>query len=627
MEKKTLIKPGRLFALSFSALGVVYGDIGTSPLYAFRQSFAHIPATSENILGVLSLIFWALILVISVKYLFFILRVDNDGEGGTVALLSLLRRKDYSRKAYTCFFLLGLFGTALLFSDGMLTPAVSVVSAVEGLSIVSPYFKGFIIFLAFIILLWLFLFQWRGTERVGVFFAPFMLIWFITIGSLGLVNIIQNLTVLEAINPWHAFLLFQHYHLHAYLILSGVFLVVTGGEALYADIGHFGTLPIRTAWFSIVLPGLLLNYFGQGADAMINPGHLKSPFYFLAPHWFMFPLIIIATIATIIASQAIISAVFSLAKQAIALRLLPRMYTIFTSRELKGQVYIPTINFIMAIGTLWLVMTFKTSTNLANAYGLAVNLDMVVVTTLITILFYKRLLWSLPKVILFGCIFLFIDFSFLGANGFKIIYQGWFPVAFAIMGTLIMLVWRQGLKLLYEFRIKKGTTLNEIASKMYSENIVRIPGIGVFITEAYDQGGTCLLYYLQSNKMVHETTVLLSVEIENKPIVSIDNRVEMLKRVASFYQIKLHYGFMQVIDVPNTLEKCIELRILPFSKSGEEITYYLEMIKAQIIKKANSIPLWQRKLFAIMLNNLRHDISFYRLPVNFTIIFGTYHEI
>ncbi|OGT48120.1 MAG: hypothetical protein A3F17_01005 [Gammaproteobacteria bacterium RIFCSPHIGHO2_12_FULL_41_15] len=629
MKKSAANKKPRLIPLSVAALGVVFGDIGTSPLYAVRESLRYVQPNQDNILGVLSLIFWALIVVISIKYLIFIFRADNEGEGGTIALISLLKSKELAfKKSFAIIFLISLFGTSLLFADGMITPAISVLSAVEGLSIIYAPFSSFTISIAFIILLLLFSLQAHGSEKVGHLFGPIMIVWFITIAILGILSIKAHPVILKAVNPWYAILLFKHYHYLTLLILTGVFLVVTGGEALYADISHFGKTPIRLLWFSFVLPALLLNYFGQGADLLFSPQDIKNPFYLLAPHWLLYPLLLLATLATIIASQAVLSAVFSLAKQALTIHILPRMNVIFSSRLIRGQVYVPFINFIMAIGTLSLLITFQTSSNLAAAYGLAVNLVMIIVTFLVAIISYKLWHWGKIAVTLFSVVFLSMDCLFLVANSLKIFQKGWFTIVFAIIGTLIMLCWRNGLMLLREASSKRKITVEEISRKIHSENIIRVPGVAIFIDEPYDESKSCVFRHLESTNTIHEVTLLIDVAIENKPVISIHNRIENIKQTVGVYHIRLHYGFMQAVDIPNTLRICNEMKILPYLSGKTKFTYYLEMVNVFYGSKINvNTPQWQKRIFTGLLNTLPQNINFYHLPHNQTIMIGTYYDI
>ncbi|MCW5583767.1 MAG: KUP/HAK/KT family potassium transporter, partial [Gammaproteobacteria bacterium] len=505
-------------SLTVAALGVVYGDIGTSPLYAIRESLQGLPASPENVLGVLSLIFWSLILVISIKYLCYILRADNDGEGGVLALLALLKREN--GHSYKILFLIGLLGAGLLLGDGMLTPAISVVSAIEGLQVISPTFAQFILPLTCLILLALFFFQHHGTAKIGKYFGPIILLWFITLAILGGLKILDNPTVMIALNPYYAIEFFIHNGWVGYAELGGVFLVVTGGEALYADLGHFGKTPIRLGWFFVTLPGLLLNYFGQGAYLLQHPETIVNPFYSIAPSWFSHPLLIIATMATIIASQAVISATFSLTKQAVLLDLYPRLPIIQTSAKKKGQVYVPQMNAILALGTLILVIMFKNSSSLAHAYGIAVNLVMLGVTIMVTYVARIHWHWSILKVFSIFSLFLCIDIAFLGANAQKIITGGWVPLLFATICVIIMLTWRNGMDYLRKSYYMEKIDLKDIIEELNHPNLQYLPNsTTIFITDPYDKSGGALLHYLKLNRIKPEHILIVSITIENHPYI------------------------------------------------------------------------------------------------------------
>lgn len=617
----------KIFTLSLAALGVVYGDIGTSPLYAVRESLHGLNITPVNIYGVLSLIFWALVLVISTRYLSVFLRADNDGEGGVLALLALLKRQ--AGKSYRFLFLLGIIGAGLLLGDGMLTPAISVISAVEGLKVISLTFSEFVLPLTFIILLILFLCQRFGTAKIGFCFGPVILLWFIVIGVLGAVRIYQNPVVMDAINPYYAFEFFYHNGWTAYPLLGGIFLVITGAEALYADLGHFGRVPIRIGWFAVALPGLLLNYFGQGAYLLQFPKAIANPFYAIAPIWFSYPLLIIATIATIIASQAVISASFSLTKQAILLNLCPRLPIIQTSEEKRGQIYVPQINFILAIGTLFLVIVFKSSSALAGAYGLAVNLVMIIVAILVICVAYQFWHWSISKIIRVFAIFSLIDLVFLGANLLKIHNGGWIPLIFALVCTLIMITWHKGIRLLRSSFYMSKTALPELIKQLHFNRLKHLAdSTAIFITDPYDQGGGSLLHYLKLNHIMPELVLIVSINIENYPYVSEKKRYELTKLTKNMYRLTLHYGFIQIIDVPKALIQGNRMSVFPFILDIDHATFLVEIINIRMTqKKYPRLYFWQKKLFAFLLRNSSLDLEFYQLPYNRTIAIGTYCEI
>ncbi|KGP63043.1 potassium transporter Kup [Legionella norrlandica] len=615
----------RILPLSLAALGVVYGDLGTSPLYSLQQILPELSITSENILGVLSLVFWSLILVISTCYVTVFLRADNAGEGGILALLSLFKSHD---KPYPrVLFFIGIIGAGLLLGDGMLTPAISVMSAIEGLKVISPNFSHLVVPLSFTILLCLFLAQHFGTEKIGFSFGPVLLCWFITIGILGGIAIIHNPSVLVAVNPYYAFKFLYHGGWHAYILLSGVFLVITGAEAMYADLGHFGKAPIRIGWFFIVLPMLLLNYFGQGAYLLQNPQAISNSFYALAPPWFSYPLILIATIATIIASQAVISASFSLARQAILLNVCPRLSIIHTSKDERGQVYVPPINFVLAFGTLSLVVLFRSSHALASAFGMAVNLVMIIVALLV--IFVARLFWhwSIAKIIQVFSLFILIDLMFLGANLHKINQGAWIPLVFATLTGIVMITWSRGMDFLRSSYYMNKITLPEIIKQFEHKKLHCIEDLTtIFITDPYDKSGGIFLHYLELNHIIPKQVLIVSIVIENYPYVAIKKRYELQELTEEIYGLKLHYGFMQAINVPRALLQCKENKILPFPFDIENASFLAERINITITRKKH-LFYWQKKLFAFLLRNAALDIDLYHLPHNRTITIGTYCEM
>lgn len=617
----------RTFSLSLAALGVVYGDIGTSPLYALRESLNGLPASSENVLGVLSLIFWSLILVISIKYLCYILRADNDGEGGVLALLALLKREN--KYSYKFLFFIGILGAGLLLGDGMLTPAISVVSAIEGLQVISPSFSHFVIPLTVVILLILFLCQHHGTAKIGRYFGPVILIWFATLSILGAFRILQNPTVINAINPYYAIEFFHHNGWTGYALLGGVFLVVTGGEALYADLGHFGKTPIRLSWFVIALPGLLLNYFGQGAYLLKFPEAIVNPFYSIAPSWLSYPLLVIATMATIIASQAVISATFSLAKQAVLLELYPRISIIQTSAKDKGQIYVPHMNAILAVGTLLLVVTFKNSSALAHAYGIAVNLVMLGVTVMVMHVAHTYWKWSISKVITVFSFFLLIDFAFLGANIQKIISGGWVPLLFALVCAFVMVTWHKGMEYLRSSYYLGKIDLKSIVDQLSHQNLHYLPdSSAIFIADPYDKSGGGLLHYLKLNRIMPEHVLIVSVTVEGHPYVAKSQRYELSKLGKDIYRLTLHFGFMDEINLPESLSTASRMKIFPFSLDVSQATFLVEIPSVIATRRKRTLLFfWQEKLFAFLMRNAAIDIEFFQLPYNRTIAIGTYCEI
>jgi KUP system potassium uptake protein len=620
--KKTL-------TLSLGALGVVYGDLGTSPLYALQQTLPGEAIIRANIFGVLSLIFWSLILVISTCYVSVFLRADNEGEGGVLALLSLLKREN--TKFSPWLFLIGIVGAGLLLGDGMITPAISVISAIEGLKVISPDFSHLIVPISFVILLTLFLCQRFGTANISFYFGPILLCWFITIGTLGAIAIYHNPSVLYAINPYYAYEFFYHGGWHAYLLLGGVFLVITGAEAMYADLGHFGRNPIRIGWFAIALPALLLNYFGQGANLLRSPDAITNLFYTLAPDWFAYPLLILATIATIIASQAVITASFSLARQAILLNVCPRLSIIHTSQEETGQVYVPQINFILAMGTLSLVLIFKSSDGLAAAFGMAVNLVMLIVAILVMCVARQSWKWSLTKIFLVFSAVVLIDLAFLGANLHKIYQGAWIPLVFATLISTVMITWQKGVALLRNSFYMKKISVPDIIEQLDHSKLNYLEDLTtIFITDPYDSSGGSFLNYIKLNRILPKQVLIVSIVIENYPYISGKKGFELTKltKDKGIYTLVLHYGFMQSINIPKTLASAEKMKIFPFTLDVNKATFLVEIINIAMTKERYPrIFNWQKKLFGFLLRNSAQDIEFFRLPYSRTIAIGTYCEI
>lgn len=613
-------------SLILSALGVVYGDIGTSPLYAMRACLQGLPINLTDVLGVLSLIFWSLIIVISIKYLVFVFRADNNGEGGVLALLALLKQKQ--TKYEHLFYLLAIFGAGLIIGDGMLTPAISVTSAIEGLEIISSRFDVFIVPLAAAILIFLFLMQSKGTGKIGRAFGPIILIWFITIGTLGFLQIIKNPVVFNAINPYYAINFFSTNGVRGFFLLGGVFLVVTGGEALYADIGHFGKNPIRYSWFFIVLPGLLLNYFGQCANLLSHPEAIKNPFYLLAPDWFFIPLVILSTAATVIASQAVITATFSITKQAVLLGLYPRLPIIQTSKEHVGQVYIPQVNFFLMIGTLILIFSFKSSGAMTHAYGIAVNLDMLLVTTMVAYAARKVWNWHLWTVLLIFSFFFVIDAGFLGANIYKFTTGGWVPVLFAFFVAVVMFTWNNGMQFMQKNFYMQKDDITKILRQLRYKSLNQLPGVtGIFITDTYDQSGGSFLHFLKLSLAVPENILIVNYKVENIPYVDKKSRCEFAQLATRIHQLTLHYGFMDTISIPEALKLANQQKLLAFEIDVESATYLVEIPNVMASKSKRTLMFyWQEKLFAFLIRNYSANlnIEFYHLPYNRTIAIGTY---
>ena len=617
-------------SLSLAALGVVYGDIGTSPLYALRESLRGVPINLIDVLGVLSLIFWSLIFVISIKYLVILLRADNDGEGGILALSALIKRTNEHRSKL--FFVIGILGAGLMLGDGMLTPAISVISALEGVNVFVPSVASWIVPLTCMVLLALFYMQSFGTEKIGIIFGPIILLWFCTIAILGGVQIIKNPVVLKAINPWYAFEFFYQNGWTGYALLGGVFLVMTGGEALYADLGHFGKKPIRLTWFFLVLPCLLLNYFGQGAYLLTHPEGIANPFYMLAPEWLAFPLIILATLATIIASQAVISATFSITKQAVLLDLYPHLPIVQTSSQQRGQIYIPQMNLILAIGTIALVLLFRNSDALTHAYGIAVNLVMILTSVMVVYVILHLWHWNRALVTLLCVFFGVIDTAFLGANIQKLVTGGWVPVVFASICAFVMYTWNVGRRYLQKTYYMKKDVFSKILKQLDYKSLTRLPNTtAIFITDVYDKSGGGLLHFLKLNKTMPEYVLIINYTVENIPYVSSVNRYEISCLKNNICELTLHYGFMDTISIPQALYNANDRALLPFEIDVDTVMYFIEIpnVVASREQKKTMWFFWQEKLFSFLVRNYSANlnIEFYQLPYNRTVAIGTYYII
>jgi KUP system potassium uptake protein len=625
IEKKEQ-KPTFSAALSLAALGVVYGDIGTSPLYAMRESLGGLPINVTDVLGVLSLIFWALMLVISVKYLFLLFRADNDGEGGILALLALSKQTGTNRVRF--FFVLGILGAGLMLGDGMLTPAISVMSAMEGINIALPSLSALILPITCIILIGLFMIQSLGTARIGRLFGPIILIWFVTIALLGVFQIIDNPMVLKAVNPMYAVHFLEINGWRGYILLGGIFLVVTGGEALYADLGHFGKNSIRMSWFLVAFPALMLNYFGQGAYLLKHPEAITNPFYYLAPSWFAVPLLIIATAATIIASQAVISATFSMMRQAVLLGLYPHLSIIQTSHEKRGQIYIPQVNMILAIGTLLLVMVFKNSSDMTHAYGIAVNLEGLLSLVLVAYVAVRYWQWHALKLIfVFSCLGL-IDLAFLGANIQKLFTGGWIPIAFASVAAFIMYTWNKGQVYLKETYYAKKEAVSKTLRQFDYKSLTHVPNTtAIFITDIYDQSGGSFLDFLKFNRMLPARILLVKYRVEHIPYVSTVNRFEVNVLKENICELVLHYGFMDVVSIPHALYLASERNFLPFEINVDKARYIIEIPNVLALREKRTLWFyWQEKLFSFLVRNYsaNFNIEFYQLPYDRTVAIGTY---
>ena len=619
----------RLAKLTLAALGVVYGDIGTSPLYAMRQCFfgaAQLPVTQLSVLGVLSLIFWSLILVISVKYLVVVMRADNHGEGGILALLAMLDQWRRESRLGTMLVLTGLFGAALLYGDGMLTPAISVLSAVEGLEVAAPSLSQFVIPITLVILVLLFTFQKRGTAHIGTVFGPIVILWFVVIGSLGLVNIMQSPHVLAAVNPAAAIAFFSHNPKLAFLVLGGVFLVVTGGEALYADMGHFGRAPIRLAWFALVLPGLLLNYFGQGAYILNHPGEAQHPFYNLVPHWGVYPMVVLSTVVTVIASQAVISGTFSLMRQATQLGQSPPLTVIQTSADEIGQVYVPTVNWMLMLATSALVIGFGSSNNLASAYGVAVSTTMVITTVLVFFAMRDRWRWPSTVTVLIAGFFMIFDLGFLGANAFKIADGGWVPLTVGVIVMLLMTTWRRGRQLIHKRMHERSVTIAKFLSSIEAHPPLRIPGTAVFLTSPGDKIPGGLLHHLKLNGVLHEQVMLITAVTKQVPRVSAANRLDVAKLKCGFYHVFVNYGFMQSPNLTVAVKLCFDLGFVPRAES-DSVAYYSDYTTVIPCEWLDEMPMWRKRLYAFMSQNSQRAAEYYRLPPGNSVELGIQVEL
>ena len=604
----------RLATLSLTALGVVFGDIGTSPLYAFRECFnpEHgIAPTPEAILGVVSLIVYSLLLIVSVKYVAFVMRLDNRGEGGVMALLALVQfsRRTERRPQRRVFLALGLFGAALLYGDGVITPAISVLGATEGLEIAAPGLAPYVVPVAVAILFALFMLQKRGTARVGAMFGPVMFVWFVTIAVLGGAQIAQAPAILGALAPWHAVRFVAHGGLPAFMVLGAVVLAVTGAEALYADLGHFGRRPIRLVWFGAVFPALLLNYFGQGALLLRSPAAVQNPFYLLAAEWFRYPLLVIATLAAIVASQALISGAFSLTNQAVQLRYIPRMTVVHTSRMEMGQIYVPAVNWALMIACLLVVIGFRSSSALGAAYGIAVTGTMAITTILFYVIARDRWRWSRPRAAIIAGVFLLVDLAFFTANVVKIERGGWVPLAVAGVMFVTMETWRRGNRLLMQ-RLEAGAIpLDTFLAELASRRPVRVPGTAVFLTHSTTVAPLVLLHHYRHNKVLHEHVILFSVVVEQVPEVDERSRVETATLPEGFRRVRAHYGFMERPDVPDVVRRCCA----DFGLAADSVTYYLG--RAYLVPTGSlRMMLWRKRLFAFMSRNAISATNYFNIP-------------
>ena len=623
---------GPLYKLAIGAIGIVFGDIGTSPIYAFRETFAgHHTLIPDrlHIFGVLSLIFWSMMIIVTLKYVTIIMRADNKGEGGSLALLALINRTLGGKKRWTSgIVLLGVFATALFYGDSMITPAISVLSAVEGLETVNPGMEPFVIPIAVIILLGLFAIQARGTAKVGLMFGPVMLIYFSTLAVLGVMHILDEPSVLAAmINPLNAYYFFAADFMRAFVALGSVVLAVTGAEALYSDMGHFGRKPIRVSWLYFVLPALLLNYMGQGAMILSAAPHealakVRDPFFYLAPDMLRLPLVLLATAATIIASQAVITGAFSVTQQAIQLGFVPRLRITHTSEAAAGQIYIPVINWALMIMVILLVISFRSSSNLAAAYGIAVVGAMLIDSVLISVVL--RQMWNWNRFTVAGLLALFftVDFSYLSANLLKIPAGGWFPLLVGAIAFTFLTTWAKGRQLMIN-RMNEASLPMEIFIKSAAPSAARVPGTAVFMTSSSSGVPHALLHNLKHNKVLHERVILLTVRIEDVPYVSEEKRTEQRDYGSGFYRVVLRYGFMEEIDVPAALA---QLRDCGPQCKMMDTSFFLAR-QTLLASSRPGMAIWREKLFAWMLRNAESAMEFFKLPTNRVVELGSQVEI
>jgi KUP system potassium uptake protein len=617
----------RLAALAVGAIGVVYGDIGTSPLYTLQTTLSHdgMKPTPESIYGVLSLIFWAQILVVSLKYVVFIMRADNKGEGGIMALMALAQRSVREQpKLRWVLAILGIFGASLFYGDGVITPAISVLSAVEGVKVAAPGLAHWVVPVTAVILFFLFAMQRHGTARVGNVFGPVMVAWFIVIALLGAHQIVRNPQVLWAINPIHGVRFFFTHGMQAFIALGGVVLALTGAEALYADMGHFGKRPIRLAWFSFVLPALVLNYFGQGALLLAHPEAVDNPFFKMVPQVLLYPMIGLACVATVIASQAVISGAFSMTREAMSLGYSMRMQVVHTSRELSGQIFVPWVNSFLLVMVLVAVFGFRSSESLSAAYGIAVTGTMTITTLLALVVARYQWHWNPIAVAAAGVLFLTIDLSFLGANLIKVEYGGWFPLVLGLGIFVLMTTWRRGRELVVREIKQGGLALAPFVANITEHPPLRVPGTAVFLTANQTAVPHALLHNLKHNKVLHERNVLLTVDMLETPVADAEERIHISAMGNEFYKLELRFGFAEDPNIPQALSLCSRGG-LPFDLM--DTTFFLSRENIVADKGRPGMVLWRDKLFVFMARNAVPATAFFQIPGNRLIELGAQVEI
>jgi len=615
-----------LLPLTLTAIGVVYGDIGTSPLYAMRECFfgSHsVTPTHENVLGVLSLIIYSLVLVISIKYIAVVMRADNDGEGGILALTALLPHDNAHPARSSVLVLLGIFGAALLYGDGMITPAITVLGAVEGLTVATSVFDPYVVPAAVGILVGIFMLQRHGTHRVGQLFGPVMALWFLTIAVIGVTWIWRQPVVLTAFSPLHAVTFFRANGLHGFAVLGAVFLVVTGGEALYADMGHFGKHPIRVAWFALVLPALLLNYFGQGALLLLDPTAAEQPFFRMVTPAILYPLVALATAAAIIASQALISGAFSLTQQAVQLGYSPRLDIEHTSSQQAGQIYVPQVNWALMIGTLLIVVGFESSSALAAAYGIAVTMTMVITAILLQVVATERWRWPVPVAVLVTGLFLSVDLAFFGANLLKIFQGGWLPIVVGCFLFTLMTTWKTGRQLVAERLTARSIPLETFLSSLNADPPIRVRGTAVFMTAQPRGTPAALLHNVRHNKVLHTKVVILRVTTTPTPHVPAEEQSVIRAVGDAIFFVQLRYGFMDDPDVPEALRR---MTYEGTPVIDEEVTYFLGR-ETLIVTRQRGMAMWRERLFVLMTRNAVRATAYFRLPPERVVELGVQVEI
>jgi len=611
-------------SLVIGALGVVYGDIGTSPIYTLRECLksAGGDTGTEVVLGLLSLVFWALMIVVTIKYVLFVMRADNDGEGGIMALLGLAVHSETNQRRRTALLMVGIAGAALFYGDGMITPAISVLSAVEGLEVAAPLLKPYVIPITIVVLIGLFVVQSRGSERIGAYFGPVMAAWFALLAIAGLAQVVQNLGVLAALNPLYAIRFLAEHGWIGFLALGSVFLALTGAEALYADMGHFGRGPIRLDWFAFVLPALVLNYFGQGALVLAHPDAADSPFFHMFPDWALVPIVLLATAATVIASQAVISGAFSLSQQAMQLSLLPRLDVHQTSAEAIGQVYVPQINWLLMVCVIGLVLAFGSSDNLAAAYGIAVAGTMVITTGLLALVARRLWRWSLPLTAAVIGVFFLVDVAFFVANAVKIPQGGWFPLLVGAVVFTLMSTWRRGRQIVLERTSEDNLPLTQFLNQLDPTKLPRVKGTAVYLAARRSSVPYSLTDNLKHNKVLHERIVLLTVITERVPYVADAERMTLEPLEKGFMEMTLHFGFAEAPDVPTALEA----HRAEFPIDINETSFFLGR-ETPVPTMHPDLPPWRERLYAFMTRNAVSATSYFQIPPKRVVELGTQVEL